>query len=394
MSFLPVFVASGFWESERARLVTLCAHLSGSRAAADDLAQETLLEAWRHQDRLTDPAGGSRWLTAIARNVCLRWRHRQRQDWQHTYQPTMTSAADDPAWEDLIADPLDMFAELDQHEMRQVVARAVRHLPPPTRRALVAHVVDDAPYGAIARELGLAEDTVRVQVHRAKRSVRHVLTTTLRAEAQACGLLPASRSMWDDTTLWCPLCGEHHLQGRWDTTSGDFALRCPACDSATGKYCAYTRADLFGGVVSLKAAFNRVMRWANAYYRPALEGKDIRCDCGARVAIDLALPAELRAKQKNERGLHARCPTCGSLGSMRLSNLALYTPEAWEFWRAHPRLCLLPERAIAFAGQPALVISYRSIADSCQIDIITAQDTYQVLDIQAGGTSYAIRSLV
>src|SRR6185437_11792068 len=60
--------------AERPRLVAFCAHLSGSWDAAEDLAQETLLEAWRARGRLHDAEGLAPWLTAIARNVCLRWR--------------------------------------------------------------------------------------------------------------------------------------------------------------------------------------------------------------------------------------------------------------------------------------------------------------------------------
>lgn len=59
-------------QNERARLVRLCAYFSHDPGAAEDLAQETLLEAWRHADRLHDPTGYSAWLAAIARNVSLR----------------------------------------------------------------------------------------------------------------------------------------------------------------------------------------------------------------------------------------------------------------------------------------------------------------------------------
>jgi len=59
------------------RLVRLCAQLTGDRDAAEDLAQETLIEAWRHQDRLYDWQGYSSWLSAIAHNLSLR-RIRQR----------------------------------------------------------------------------------------------------------------------------------------------------------------------------------------------------------------------------------------------------------------------------------------------------------------------------
>ena len=55
--------------SERVRLVRLCARLSGSNTAAEDLAQETLLEAWRSREKLSDLEGIAPWLSAIARNI-------------------------------------------------------------------------------------------------------------------------------------------------------------------------------------------------------------------------------------------------------------------------------------------------------------------------------------
>lgn len=62
---------------ERVWLVRICAQLSGDATAAEDLAQETLLEAWRHRWKLHDPSGRLPWLAAIARNVCSRWHRAQ-----------------------------------------------------------------------------------------------------------------------------------------------------------------------------------------------------------------------------------------------------------------------------------------------------------------------------
>jgi hypothetical protein len=76
-------------DAQRRRLVRLCASLSGDRDAAEDLAQETLLEAWRNAGKLTDPAGVDRWLAAVARNVCKRWaRGRAREPFALPEEPT------------------------------------------------------------------------------------------------------------------------------------------------------------------------------------------------------------------------------------------------------------------------------------------------------------------
>ncbi len=57
--------------AERQRPVRLCARISGSRRGGD-LAQETLLEAWRNLAKLHDRTGIDSWLAAIARHVCRR----------------------------------------------------------------------------------------------------------------------------------------------------------------------------------------------------------------------------------------------------------------------------------------------------------------------------------
>ena len=66
--------------SERARLVRLCTRATGDPDAAEDLAQEALFEAWRAAHKLPEGVSAEergRWLSVIARNVCLRWAHRE-----------------------------------------------------------------------------------------------------------------------------------------------------------------------------------------------------------------------------------------------------------------------------------------------------------------------------
>src|SRR5215472_2084702 len=79
--------------AERTRLIGLCARLSGDAEMAEDLAQETLAEAWRLLAKLRQPEGLSAWLSAIARNICRRWTRERGHDCSHTVR--LVTAGDD-----------------------------------------------------------------------------------------------------------------------------------------------------------------------------------------------------------------------------------------------------------------------------------------------------------
>src|SRR5688500_9180837 len=78
---------------ERARLVRLCTRWTGNRDAAEDLAQETLFEAWRQAHKLYAPRGRSAWLAAIARNVCMRWSRKEGREMARRSHPFSTEDA-------------------------------------------------------------------------------------------------------------------------------------------------------------------------------------------------------------------------------------------------------------------------------------------------------------
>jgi RNA polymerase sigma-70 factor, ECF subfamily len=51
-------------------LLTYATRLTGDRAAAEDVVQETLLRAWKHADDLSEGRGSVRgWLLTVARNI-------------------------------------------------------------------------------------------------------------------------------------------------------------------------------------------------------------------------------------------------------------------------------------------------------------------------------------
>ena len=150
---MTAVVEMGVWQgAERARLVRLCAVLSGDREAAEDLAQETLLEAWRHRHKLTDPHGADRWLTAIARNVCLRW--------VRTRGSLPVPLAQLPEQPAPVEDGIGELLEL---------------LPPAAREMLTQRYVDERSHAEIAAALGITADAVAMRLTRGKRALRRIL---------------------------------------------------------------------------------------------------------------------------------------------------------------------------------------------------------------------------
>jgi RNA polymerase sigma factor (sigma-70 family) len=390
----PSIFAQTTLAGEWSRLVRLCTQLSGSSEAAEDLAQETLYEAWRHRDQLHDPQGQARWLTAIARNVCLRWRASRFRDSAHLLQPSSHGLGEPSALEQELADPADLEADVERSELADLLVRALQLLPAPTRRVLVARYVQELPYASIAEQMGLREGTVKVQAHRAKLALRQVLTTRFREEAAAYDFVTPEAVGWQTTGIWCPLCGQRHLEGKLDVARGDFVLQCPACVAEAGVYTSYTSMpSWFRGVTGFKPALNRVMRWVNAYYQPAPRHHSAPgIFCGWSRAL-FSSPVESQAEpQHRARGMLVCCAPCDQGGTMRLSNLVLYQPQAWQFWRDHPRLRLVEERLIEHQGRAALVTGFRSITEPVQLEVVLAQETYEVLAIQPSSDVYHLRS--
>lgn len=365
---------------ERARLVRLCARLSGSAEEAEDLTQETLVEAWRQRRKLHDPAGRDRWLAAVARNVCLRWRRRQGRA-----APYLANLTDNGAFTaDEVMDASHVEDDLDRCELVRAIDAALATLPPATRAVLVAKYIEDLPQAVIAARFGMSEGVVEARLYRGKRALRPLLARAAGESNVSLGDIgtDSDECAWRETRMWCPLCGTRRLTGRFDGPRGAFALRCPDCADATGLYAWYTCPELFNDVRGYKPAFGRVMRWANAYYTPALaRGHGACLACHRSLPVRLSPPDDWPQSRREARGLHLRCDACRGTAAMRLSNLALYHPESWRFWREHPRLRLLPERVVERQGRAALVIPYISLRGSATLDVIAARDTYELLAV-------------
>ena len=365
------------------RLVRLCARLTGDPIAAEDLAQETLLEAWRHRRKLIAPEGYAAWLAAIARNVCLRWWRRQGRNMSH-----QVAAAEGAGLLERQPAGFDLEIELERHELAELLDRAMALLPPATRTILVARYLHEAPQRELAARLGLTEGAVEARLHRGRLALRQILATNLRADAAAYGLARDHDAAWQATRIWCPFCGAHRLDCRLDRPTGEAHFHCPGCAGPTGGQIAHTYLPrIIDGVSSFKAVLARQIRWLDDYYRGGLAAGRLPCPfCRRWSLVEPRLPVDVPAELQDAPGMHITCPACGVTDKNPLHYLVLDLPATQRFWRAHPRMRVVPDLAIEFAGRPALLTTFESCTSHDRLDVISAADTLAVLEVHTTST--------
>lgn len=144
-------------------LWSYCVRLTGhDRARAEDVAQETLLRAWRHLDVLDDGHGSVRaWLFTVARNLVI-------DDWRSQRHHREVSVADVPE----VVVGVDAAEQLVQG---WVVTEAVGRLSPDHRAVLLECYYRGHSVAEAARRLGVPEGTVKSRTHYAVRALRLAL---------------------------------------------------------------------------------------------------------------------------------------------------------------------------------------------------------------------------
>jgi RNA polymerase sigma factor (sigma-70 family) len=336
--------------SERPRLVRLCAAITRDHEVAEDLAQETLLEAWRNRGKLRDPAGVERWLTAISRNVCLRWARRRGRD--PMTLADVGAAAAEPANE-----------EIGLGELDELLDRGLALLPSPTRDMLVRHVVEGWTHAEIAARHGITDDAVAMRLSRGRALLRDVLEADLGGDPS---------DGWRDTRVWCTSCGSRRLQMRRDADAVVF--RCTGCAPvATAAYAlgnpSYER--IVGELVRPGAILNRVAAWSSQYFGEGAAAADCT-RCGR--------PIRLRHhRDGRRRGLHGVCGACGEQVWSSVVGLAHSRPEVRAFRARHGRVRTAPERELDYGGADATLVRVEAVRGSAALDVVFARETLRVL---------------
>lgn len=336
--------------AERRRLVGLCAAITRDREAAEDLAQETLLEAWRSDHKVYDPSGRDRWLAAIARNVCLRFGRRRGRE-----LATTTTVVADPRADQAHDEPLEL------PDLR----RALALLTPLTRQVLVQRYVEDQSHAEIAGRTGLSSDAVSMRISRGTADLRHLLDA-------AAGDGESTR--WSATRVWCSQCGARRLEIQRDPHR--LAFRCRSCNDGVSSAFDLTNpalASVFGALVQPAAILGRAARWSRAYF--AAGAREVPCSrCGRTVTLR-------RYESRGRDGLVGLCRSCGEATSSSVEGLAQSTVAVQEFRRRHPRARVDRRWTTEHQGVPATAIRFAAPTTSATADVVLARDTLRLLTV-------------
>lgn len=150
-----------------ARIDRLALRVVGDGAAAEEIAQEVFVRAYRALPRFRGDASIFSWLYRITVNLCLNHLHRR------------ARSAVPPEVAATLPDVTDPASRLESGERQALVRRAVAALPPHYRIVIVLSGAEELSYQEIADLLGIPVGTVKSRINFAKRLLREKLLPLL-----------------------------------------------------------------------------------------------------------------------------------------------------------------------------------------------------------------------
>ena len=386
------------------RLVGIAKARGVAPGIIDDVVQETLLEAWRHMDRLYAPQGFQAWIDEICRNVCRRYTYRQAVELQRSIpEPDFASGYEHGAGEiSLLAtlpagETSDPLAELCRQDMTALLDRALGCLSAQTRQLVEMCHLLELPHIEVAARLGISTGTLETRLHRARRQLRPLLSGPLRDDAEAFGLaLDAGIAEgWQETRLWCPLCARHRLQGCFvehpDGAGPNLHLRCPDCSQRYQQDTIHTMGLIsLAGLHSFRPAWKRAMQGMSDLMLQALSAGQHPClFCGKSASIQITGKDALTSASPNPYSfwIYWHCDHCGehvgSDGDIPSVDQLVYWshPLTRQFMQQHPRWRSDPGTPVEHNGQPAIHFQLTDIESASHLNVVAHRETLYVLTL-------------
>lgn len=158
-------------ESNRDRIYSHALYCLRDPEDAQDVTQDTFVKLW-HQFGCIDPGKAAGWLMRVAHNLCIDL-IRRRQSQRKNFGWPDPEALDQLPASGTGYDPAEKLG-LDQRQ--QALLDAMETLPADTRSVMIMHYFQEMKLQEIAVVLDKTVSALKVQIHRARKSLRLVLT--------------------------------------------------------------------------------------------------------------------------------------------------------------------------------------------------------------------------
>lgn len=160
------------------RIFSLAVRIMGDEAAAEDVTQDTFLTAYRSLPGFRNGSFRS-WLYRIATNNCYDALRRLK---SHPVQPLELDGESEerfPPGFDFSNSSPSPEKEYERHEMEQTLQRAINQLEMDFRTVVVLVDLQDFSYQEAAQILRVPIGTVKSRLARARRQLRHLLSSLI-----------------------------------------------------------------------------------------------------------------------------------------------------------------------------------------------------------------------
>ena len=146
--------------------------MTNHSADTEDIAQQVFIRLWKAAPRYTPSAKFTTYLFTITRNLVFNETRKRSLRKEHSLE------TQEDNWHSTISDetPASRPDEaLEQHELKEIVDRAIAALPEKQRLAVILRRYEQMPYEEIALVLDLSVSAVKSQLFRARTALRESL---------------------------------------------------------------------------------------------------------------------------------------------------------------------------------------------------------------------------
>jgi RNA polymerase sigma-70 factor (ECF subfamily) len=158
-------------ERHRSMVYRVAYQFAGNHHDAEDIAQDVFIKVYRSLDRFRQDAQLTSWMYRIVMNACIDYRRR--------HAPAGAAPFGEEAEQRMLNTPEEAPGPEERAyagELGEVLEAEIQRLPPGQRMVFIMRHHQGLKLGEIAESLGLAEGTVKRQLHAAVHRLRQALT--------------------------------------------------------------------------------------------------------------------------------------------------------------------------------------------------------------------------